>query len=213
MLGVFMQIVNFPLGPLETNCYVIHTENEATVVDPGGPPDAVLNYLDQKKLSLTHILLTHLHFDHTYGVAKLAAKTGGAIFGPEADRFMLNNELGGGGGWGMPSVERFEYKALDEGDISMLGTVCTGLATPGHTPGGLSFYFPDLGAVFSGDTLFYRSIGRSDFPGGNHNTLCSSIRSKLFQLPDNTAVYSGHGPATVIIDEKRQNPFVGAFSL
>ncbi|MDR0827796.1 MAG: MBL fold metallo-hydrolase [Desulfovibrio sp.] len=207
-----MQIVDFPLGPLETNCYVIHTESEAVAVDPGGPPDSVLKYLDRKKLSLTHILLTHLHFDHTYGVAHLAANTGAAIFGPEADRFMLNTELGGGG-WGMPSVERFEYKTLDEGDISLLGTVCTVLTTPGHTPGGLSFYFPDLGAVFSGDTLFYRSIGRSDFPGGNHNTLCSSIRGKLFQLPDNTAVYSGHGPATVVIDEKRKNPFVGAFTL
>ncbi|MDR3175872.1 MAG: MBL fold metallo-hydrolase [Desulfovibrio sp.] len=208
-----MQIASFPLGPLETNCFVIHNDSEAVAVDPGGPPASVLRYLDAHKLTLTHILLTHLHFDHTFGVAQLAAKTGAQILASEEDRYMLANEMGGGGVWGLPRVEKFDFQPLAPGEITLLGAVCKVIATPGHTPGGLSFYFPTLGAVFSGDTLFFRSIGRSDFPGGDFNVLCASIRDVLFRLPGSTAVYSGHGPATVISDEKRKNPFVGEFSL
>ncbi|MDR2603987.1 MAG: MBL fold metallo-hydrolase [Desulfovibrio sp.] len=208
-----MQVAVFPLGPLETNCLVIYTDDEAVAVDPGGDPKAVLRMLGERKLRLGHILLTHLHFDHTFGVAPLAAATGATVLGPEGDRYMLADELGMGGTWGLPKVPRYEFSSLQPGDIPLLGTVCRVIATPGHTPGSLSFYFSELGAVFSGDTLFYRSIGRSDFPGGNHAVLCASIRDKLFTLPDATAVYSGHGPVTRIADEKRSNPFVGMFSL
>ncbi|MDR1945851.1 MAG: MBL fold metallo-hydrolase [Desulfovibrio sp.] len=206
-----MQVAVFPLGPLETNCFLIHTDGEAVAVDPGGDPAPVLRRLGDRKLRLTHILLTHLHFDHTFGVAPLAKATGAAVLGPEADRYMLAGEMGSGGTWGLPRVEHYDFSAIVPGDMDLLGTVCRVIATPGHTPGGLSFYFSNLGAVFSGDTLFYRSIGRSDFPGGNHAVLCASIREKLFKLPDDTMVYSGHGPVTTIGAEKRSNPFVGMF--
>jgi glyoxylase-like metal-dependent hydrolase (beta-lactamase superfamily II) len=206
-----MQVAVFPLGPLETNCYVVYTDDEAVVVDPGGDPGAVLRLLDSRKLRLTHILLTHLHFDHTFGVAPLASATGAVVLGPGDDRYMLDGELGKGGTWGLPEVPSYVFSPVQPGDLPLLGAVCRVIATPGHTPGGLSFYFSALGAVFSGDTLFYRSVGRTDFPGGSQAVLLASIRDKLFTLPDDTVVYSGHGPATRIGDEKRGNPFAGIF--
>ena len=207
-----MQVADFPLGPLETNCYVIYTDTEAIVVDPGGPPDRVLDFLRQNKLALSHILLTHLHFDHTYGVSALVAATGARTLASEDDRYMLESEPGKGGVWGLPEVAPYTYEGLAEGDLPLLGSVCKVLATPGHTPGGLSFYFPELAAVFSGDALFYRSVGRTDFPRGDTAQLLSSIRNKLFTLPEETAVYPGHSEFTSVGDEKRNNPFAGDYS-
>lgn len=207
-----MQIAEFHLGPLETNCFIIHNASEALAVDPGGPPDEVLAYLDERKLALTHILLTHLHADHVYGVAALAGASKAKTLGSAADSYMLESELGRGGIWGLPLVEPYSFDDLAPGPCTLLGAACTVLATPGHTPGGLSFYFPDLQAVFVGDALFYRSIGRTDFPGGDHAALIASIRSKLFTLPEETTVYPGHGLATSVGDEKRNNPHVSDFS-
>ncbi|MDL2290725.1 MBL fold metallo-hydrolase [Desulfovibrio sp. OttesenSCG-928-F20] len=207
-----MNVTVFPLGPLDTNCFVIHTQKEALVVDPGGPPDELLDFLQKNGLNLTHVLLSHLHFDHTYGVAELVRQTGAEVLGPEGDRYMLSNEMGLGGIWGLPGVEPYEYTVLKPGPLHVLDTECTVLSTPGHTPGGLSFYFPALKAVFSGDTLFYRSIGRSDFPGGDQKSLEASIRQTLYGLPDETVVYCGHGLQTSIGDERRNNPYVSDFS-
>ena len=206
-----MQVVDFPLGPLDTNCYVIHTDKEAVVVDPGGPPDKVLEYLKSNGLTLTLILLTHLHFDHTYGVSPLVRITGAKTLASEEDRYMLSSEPGKGGMWGLPEVEPFDYQGLFPGDMPLLGGTCKVLATPGHTPGGLSFSFPDLKAVFVGDTLFFRSVGRTDFPRGDQATLMNSIRTQLFTLPDETVVYPGHADFTSIGDEKRNNPYVGDY--
>ena len=203
-----MIIKTFPLGPLETNCYLIHNATEAVVVDPGGEPGALLQYLSQNKLTLTHILNTHLHFDHVYGNAPLAAATGAPILANPEDAYLLRSELGGGGGYGLPKVPPFEYQPLKEGEITLLGKVCRVLHTPGHTLGSLSFYWADAQALFAGDVLFYRSVGRSDFAGGNAATLAESIQGKLFQLPAATVVYPGHGPTTTIGDEQRSNPYV-----
>jgi glyoxylase-like metal-dependent hydrolase (beta-lactamase superfamily II) len=206
-----MNVHVFTLGPLETNCCLIHTDSEAVAVDVGGDPKEVVAYLTAHKLSLTHILLTHLHFDHTYGVRDLAAATGAKTLGSDKDRYMLSNEMGRGGLWGLPTVPPYEFDNIGPGDLPLLGTVCRVLATPGHTPGGLSFYFESFDAVFAGDCLFYRSIGRSDFPGGDQAVLLQSIREQLYSLPGDTIVYPGHGLKTAIGDEKRNNPFVSDF--
>jgi glyoxylase-like metal-dependent hydrolase (beta-lactamase superfamily II) len=208
-----MQFEVFPIGPLDTNCFVIHTGSAAVAVDPGGPPEPVLDFLAARGLKLTHIFLTHLHFDHTYGVAGLAAGTGATVLASDKDGYMLENELGRGGVWGLPLVDEYTFTPLHPGEIALLDTTCAVLATPGHTPGGLSFYFPELKAVFAGDALFYRSIGRSDFPGGSQSALVKSIREVLFALPEETTVYTGHGDATGIGDERRNNPFVSDFSV
>lgn len=207
-----MKVEVFPLGPLETNCFLIHNGREAVAVDPGGSPAPVLDYLEKEGLTLTRILLTHLHFDHTYGVAELALASGATVLASGLDRYMLESELGRGGVWGLPLVEDYDFEDLKPGDITLLDSACSVLATPGHTPGGLSFYFPDIQAVFAGDALFYRSIGRSDFPGGSQQTLVASIRETLFALPDETTVYPGHGDKTRIGDERRNNPFVSDFA-
>ncbi|MDR1359701.1 MAG: MBL fold metallo-hydrolase [Deltaproteobacteria bacterium] len=202
-----MHSVLFPLGPLETNCYLLHTESQALIIDVGGDPAEVLNYLRQHKLSLSHILCTHLHFDHTFGVQALQKATGATVQASDKDRFLLEERIPG-----IPPVQVYSFSNLEAGPLSVLGTTCMVLSTPGHTPGGLSFHFPEYLAVFAGDSLFYRSIGRTDFPRGDFNTLASSIREQLFALPEETAVYPGHGPRTSIGEEKRHNPYLGGMA-
>ena len=112
---------------------------------------------------------------------------------------------------GFPRTPSFSFTPLQEGELTLLGVTCRVLATPGHSPGSLSFYFQDLGAVFVGDLLFYRSVGRTDFPGSSEQELIRSVRSKIFTLPKETVVYPGHGPETTVGQEKLNNPFFTEF--
>lgn len=204
-----MRIQIFPLGPLETNCYLLIQAGEALVVDPGGNPASLVQYLEANKLKLVAILNTHLHFDHVLGNAELAETTGAPIYACPQDAYLLQSEVGSGGGFGLPKVPPFTYTPLEEGDLTLMGLPCKVIFTPGHTRGSLSYYFPTEGVLFAGDVLFYRSVGRADLPGGDAATLRDSIRGKLFTLPGETVVYPGHGPSTTIAEEKRGNPFVG----
>ncbi len=204
-----MQIYSFPLGPLETNAYLLVQGDEAVAVDIGGDPSSVIQYLNKNKLRLTRILTTHMHYDHVLGNAALAQETGAPIYACTRDEYLLQPQKNAFGMLVMPSVPPFAYDPLDEGKITLMGLPCSVFATPGHTPGSLSYYFPQAGALFAGDVLFYRSVGRSDLPGGDSATLGNSIVNKLFTLPPETVAYPGHGPATSIGDEKRSNPFVG----
>lgn len=206
-----MPIATFPLGPLDTNCYIIHRDGQAVVVDPGGDPAAILQFLQDDHLELVAILLTHLHFDHLYGVSALHEATQAPVMAPAGDEQLLQTEAGGGGIWGFPKVPSFVSTPLKEGEHSFGTLQCTVMTTPGHTPGSLSFYFPDEQAVFTGDLLFYRSVGRTDFPGGDHAALLNSIRDSIFTLPGTTKVYPGHGPCTSVEDEQHNNPYCGAF--
>jgi hydroxyacylglutathione hydrolase len=197
----------FALGPLETNCFLLTKGGSAVAVDPGGNPAKVLRALEEGKLTLTHILNTHLHCDHIYGNLELSRGTGAPILGNHKDEFLLATEIGGGGFMGLPKVSSFEFERLEPGRTTFLGEPCAVLATPGHTPGSLSFHFPESGIVFVGDLLFYRSIGRSDFPGGSMETLLRSVRTQIFTLPGETVVYPGHGLETTVRDEMLHNPF------
>lgn len=199
------------LGPLETNCYVIHDDREALVIDPGGEPEKIVALLQGQGLVLRTILNTHFHFDHIQGNAGLQAATGARIFACPRDAFLLETELGGGGMMGFPRTPSFSFEALDEGDEHWLGMSCRVLATPGHSPGSLSFYFESLGAVFCGDVLFYRSVGRTDFPGCSEQDLLRSVRARIFALPGETVVYPGHGPETTVSAEQLNNPFFTEF--
>ncbi len=205
-----MSVEIFNLGPLETNCYLIYNEGEALAIDPGGNPASVVQFLQKNSLKLCGIYLTHLHFDHLYGVADLHEATNAPIYYPTDDAFLLDTESGKGGIWGFPAVKKFDGENLMEGPHAPSKSTAlhfTCISTPGHTPGGVSLYFPDLASVFTGDSLFYRAVGRSDLPGGDHNVLIQSIRNKLFTLPDNTMVYPGHGPESSIAQEKAHNPY------
>ncbi|WP_198146036.1 MBL fold metallo-hydrolase [Desulfonatronovibrio magnus] len=202
-----IEIRKFCLGALETNCYLLHNKAEAIAIDPGGDPLSLVAYLHENGLKLVHILNTHLHFDHIQGNAALVSETNAPVSAPEKDRYLLDTEVGGGGFMGFPKTPSFSFQDLQEGDKEFLGVNCRILWTPGHTPGSVSFYFPDVDAVFVGDLIFYRSVGRTDFPGGNAQTLKESASNKIFTLPDNTVIYSGHGPESRVLDEKLHNPF------
>lgn len=206
-----MDIRTFPLGPLETNCYVAVAARTALAVDVGGEPSAVARFLRDNGLSLEAVLVTHLHCDHLYGVGELAGDFGAPVYAAAADAPLLENDLGRGGLMGLPRVPEFTWEPITPGERTFLGQPCKILATPGHSPGSLSYYFPEAGVVFVGDLLFYRSIGRTDFMGGDYDQLMASVRERIFTLPDETAVYSGHGPATTIGDEKRHNPFFSEY--
>lgn len=200
-----MNIKSFQLGPLGTNGYVLDNGSEAVVIDPGGDPAPMLDHL--KGMTLTHILVTHLHFDHIYGARALADTTSAPILANPDDAFLMDNEVGRGGMMGLPLVNPFDFDAIGPGESEFVGSACTVLHTPGHTPGSLSFYFPEATAVFVGDLLFYRSVGRTDFPGGSAETLKTSVKEQIFPLPPETVIYSGHGPETTVGDEKNHNPF------
>lgn len=204
-------VTPMPLGPLDTNCYVVHSEDAAVVIDPGGDAHEILAFLAAGNLTVQAILNTHLHFDHIQGNADLVAVTGVSVMASSKDAFLLETELGGGGMMGFPRTPQFTFTSLEEGEMPLLGTTCRVLPTPGHSPGSLSFYFEELGAVFVGDLLFYRSVGRTDFPGSSERELLRSVRTRIFTLPEETIVYPGHGPETTVRQERLNNPFFTEF--
>jgi len=192
------------------NCYILGCERtrEAAVIDPGDETDKILMSLASEKLTLKHILNTHGHFDHVGGNRQLKDATGAELLIHAADAAMLAQLSASAAAFGLsaqnsPPPDR----TVAEGDRVTFGDIAlTVLLTPVHTPGGISFHTDRC--VFVGDALFYGSIGRTDFPGGDYDTLIASIRTKLFTLDDDTTVYTGHGPATTVGQEKRSNPFV-----
>lgn len=213
-----MPIQCFPLGPLETNCYLVHEQSDALVIDPGGAVDELTAFIAEKGLNLKAVIITHMHFDHIYGVAQLVQESAAKgltvpVFAPAGDTYLTDNPAGKGGMWGFPEVPPFDWVDLAPGEHSFLSAALpfTVLHTPGHTRGSLSLYFPLEKAVVTGDLIFYRSVGRTDFEGGNSEDLLQSIRDKIFTLPPDTVIYPGHGPATSVSDEYNNNPYCGAF--
>jgi glyoxylase-like metal-dependent hydrolase (beta-lactamase superfamily II) len=202
-----MEVTTFALGPLQTNGYLLEHTGRALFIDPGGDPAPVLAALKKRHPVLEAVALTHLHFDHTHGAAALAAATGATVLANPADAYLLDSWLGRGGEMGAPLVPEYAYSPLLPGDTRFMGLECRVLATPGHSPGSLTLYFPSEGAAFVGDLIFQRSIGRSDFPGGDTDVLLAAVREKIFTLPGETRLYPGHGPATTVAAEAAHNPF------
>ena len=206
-----MIIKTLAVGPLMANCFIVGCEvsREGVVIDPGDEAQRILDEVAALKLTITHILNTHGHFDHVGANRGVQAATGARLLIHALDAPMLSQLKATAAAWGMAAEDSPPAdQVLSEGDRIVFGThTLAVLHTPGHTPGGVSLVAD--GQVFVGDTLFAGSIGRSDFPGGDHDTLVASIRTKLFKLPDTMTVYTGHGPETTIGREKRSNPFVG----
>jgi hydroxyacylglutathione hydrolase len=201
------------VGPLMANCFIFGCEKtrEAVVIDPGGDADRILMTLAKMKLKVKYIINTHGHFDHVSGNGQMKEATNVDILIHPLDAPMLGMLSSNAAIFGIsvdnsPSCDR----TIEEGDVVSFGKLSLEVIhTPGHTPGGISLYAD--GIVFVGDTLFAGSIGRTDFPGGDFDTLISSIQKKLFVLDDTVRVFSGHGPETTIGRERRHNPFVGQF--
>ncbi|MHB8171557.1 MAG: MBL fold metallo-hydrolase [Thermincolia bacterium] len=199
-----------PVGPMAANCFIIGCEQtkEAAVIDPGGDAKVILSLLDKEGLELKYIINTHGHIDHIGANDEVKAASGAKIIIHELDAEMLTNPRKNLSAF-MGAMNSFKAadKTVKDGDMIQVGNLeLKVIHTPGHTPGGICLKQGAL--LWTGDTLFQGSIGRSDFPGGNHDTLISSIKTKLTVLPDDTQVFPGHGPSSNIGEEKRSNPFL-----
>jgi len=206
-----IRIRTLPVGPIATNCYVVADgDGNAFVVDPGYEYEPILDAV--KPFRVSHILLTHAHFDHIGGVRAVKEKTGAKVLIHRIEApWLVDPSLN-------MSAHRSEYcpwevdgppadETLEDGDVlEILSQRIEVRHTPGHSPGHVSYVMGDV--VFGGDALFYGSIGRTDLPGGDFKTLLSSIREKLLTLPRGVTVLPGHGPLTTIGRELESNPFL-----
>lgn len=205
-----MPVLAFPFGPLEANAYFLHNGADAVVADPPDDPAPVLDAARRTGATIRAILLTHLHFDHAQGCAAMSRATGLPVLVGREDWDMRDVLLSRGMLFGLPPVPEFPAEPLRPGPAVWGSLTCTVLHAPGHSPGSLCFHFAEEKALLAGDVLFYRSVGRSDLPGGNADTLCHSLRSVVYTLPPDTTVYPGHGEPTTVGDEAMHNPFCRA---
>jgi len=207
-----MKVTCLAVGPVSANCYICGCEltREAVMVDPGAEAERLLAELAKQRLHLRRIILTHFHFDHIMAAEEVRAQTGALISIHRNDSLFLADP---------PALFRMlapimvagiqADTLLDDQDSIQFGQQeFTVLATPGHSPGGISLWNQQDGLVLTGDSLFQDGIGRTDFLGCDEALLLSSIRQRLFVLPETTVVYPGHGPSTTIGREKRQNPWL-----
>lgn len=207
-----MDIKIFHTGPLEVNTYLLKDEisKEAVLIDVGGSFEAIKNELDKTGYSLKYILNTHGHFDHILGEIEIQQNYPEIpiyIHKDDSSHFTKLQEEINSWGFNIRIEPLRPTKFIDENDILYLGNnKIQILHTPGHSKGSLSYFINDV--VFTGDALFQRSIGRTDFYDGDYDTLINSIKTKLLQLPENTKVFPGHGPSTTIREEKKYNTYL-----
>ena len=201
-----------PVGPLQCNCSIIGDEitHEAMVIDPGDDIEDVVAVLRQYKLEVKQIVITHAHIDHVGGAMKLRALTGAPILLNQNDHALLKM-LDVQASWlGMATPGEVAIEAsIADGDSLQAGSLkASVMHTPGHTEGSVCLYFPAEKMLIAGDTLFARSIGRTDLPGGSFEKIMRSLHDRVLTLPDETVVIPGHGPRTTIGEEREENPFL-----
>lgn len=210
-----LHIQPFTFNPFQENTYVLYNDHgSCIIIDPGCSSPAererLATFIDQKRLQPRHLINTHCHIDHVLGLEFIFSRYGLTLQMHAADQPVLDHAPAAGLMFGVPyenftgGIKYLEDETtvgLDEDELKII-------FTPGHSPGSISLYNEKQGFLISGDVLFNRSIGRTDLPGGDFDTLIASIRERLFVLPDDTKVYSGHGPSTTIGEEKRENPFL-----
>ena len=205
-------IETIAVGPLQSNCSIIADEatRQAVVVDPGDEGERIGRTLARSGLTAVALVHTHGHFDHIGGTAELASLTGAGIRLHAADRFLYDALPEQAALFGLSASPPLPPgPPISDGEMIRFGTsALRAIHTPGHTPGSTCFLLEGaMPVLFSGDTLFRRSIGRTDLWGGDTEAILASIRSKLFTLPGSTPVVCGHGPGTTIEEERKQNPF------
>lgn len=205
-----MEFKRLPLGIYQANCYILHDDKtkEAAVIDPGGDFPELKSYIESNGLSVKYIIVTHGHGDHIGALRELKDYSKAIICVHKEDHEMLGSKSKNYSEVvACTGVEMSADRLLEDGDVLELGeTKLKIIHTPGHSRGGICVYCE--GNLFSGDTLFAGSIGRTDLTGGSFDEIIASIKSKILILPENTAVYPGHGSSTTISIEKKMNPFL-----
>lgn len=217
-----MKVHRRVVGSLSTNCYIVEDEGsgKAVLIDPGGDGEGILEFVNSRELDLHCVVLTHGHLDHVVDAGLIQAKTSVPVLISEADSGYLDDP-----GWMRPFID-FEHMMrvkertfVREGDVISFGNSRLHvIETPGHSPGSISLYWPGSrkiqgseglpGVIFSGDLIFSRSVGRTDFPGSDAHVLFASIRNKIMSLPDDTIIYPGHDVPTTVGEERTENPFL-----
>ena len=201
------------VGRLQTNCYILQSEREAIILDPGDEPERILRFVKDLGLTPRLIIATHAHFDHVLGVERIRNDLNLPFAINKEDLEILESmqeRVRQFTGFSVPPPPKVDQFITDGQSITLGREKVKVLHTPGHSPGSISLV--SQGFVCTGDALFNQSIGRTDLPGGDLDTLIRSITHRLFSLDDDTIVYPGHGPETSIGDEKIANPFVGRIS-
>jgi hydroxyacylglutathione hydrolase len=211
-----LEIKSFTFNPFMENTYVLYDETkEAVIIDPGcyekEEKEMLHNFIVSKELKVVKLLNTHCHIDHVLGNAFVKRKYNVELYVHADDEPVLRAVETYAGNYGF---QQFEPTSVDQylkdgEDVNFGNTTLKTIWVPGHAPGHVVFYHKESGNCIGGDTLFEGSIGRTDLPGGDHETLLRSIKANMFNLPDETVVYPGHGPETTIGQEKIHNPFVG----
>ncbi len=199
------------VGITQTNCYVVGCgeTREGAVIDPGGHPERILQAVEESGLAIRYVLNTHCHFDHMQANAEVVAATGASLALHPAELPILRAK-GGAALFGLPERESpMPDVELEDGQVLEVGTLrFRVLYTPGHSPGGATFYLAEEGVAFDGDVLFAGGVGRTDLPGGDWDTMIRSICEVLFKLPDETVLYPGHMSKTTVGHEKAHNPWL-----
>lgn len=198
------------VGPIQTNCYFLYREDtkECLIIDPGYEADKIEAYVQKKQLHVAGILLTHGHFDHITAADEVRKKFQTKIYASRKEKELMADPRMNVSVMMGESVSLKADVWLEDGqELEMLGETMRCILTPGHTGGGMCFYFPKACMLFSGDTLFQESVGRTDFPTGSSRELIRSVREKLLVLPEAVRVYPGHGLMTTIRDEQMFNPY------
>lgn len=210
-----LNIKTFVFSPIQENTYLLYDGfNNCVIIDPGcyfdAEKDQLVGFIQNTGLVPKMLLNTHCHLDHVFGNKYIAETFGLVAQIHEKEKPVLEFAPASGLMWNMPFDNYTgELNFLKEGDTITIGNdTLQVIEAPGHSPGHICFYCAGQGFLIGGDVLFQRSIGRTDLPGGNHAQLIKSIKEKLFVLPDDTIVYSGHGPSTTIGEEKMHNPYL-----
>lgn len=205
-----MKVERLPVGIYLANCYLVYCDDtkDALVIDPGGDSDEILDRIEKLGLKIKYIILTHGHGDHIGGLLDVKNKTGAPVLIHEKDEeYLKDSKKNLSSMMSLGNVELEADRLLKDGDKLTLGKSTVEIIyTPGHTPGGISIKIDNC--IFTGDTLFAGSVGRTDFAGGSYEEIIRSVNERLIIYPDDTIIYPGHGPSSTIGKEKDSNPFV-----
>ncbi|MCK4739442.1 MAG: MBL fold metallo-hydrolase [Deltaproteobacteria bacterium] len=205
-------LLRLVVGPLDVNCYVLWNKatKEAVIIDPGGDGDMIAKEVNDRSLKPVRIINTHGHFDHIGSNAELVRLFGVGLAIHSDDVELLERAPMMASQYGLPApeVEKPELLLEDKATLSIGDISIEVLHTPGHSRGGVCFYIPSAGVIITGDTLFAASIGRTDLPGGDFDTLIASIKNKIMPLPDSVRIFPGHGGESSVGDEKLINSFL-----